>query len=428
MMIREIPVAALVALVAGLTLVGCSSSGSSSPPASGGAISGQLTGVWDASFKGALAPIVQRFESKDPSVKVNINYAGGDLSGLISTQLQAGTAPDLLLTFPGGDPGGGANLNVVTLASQGKLMDLSGEAWTSTVPKVWQSSVDYQGKTYAYPGVVQGLTAIYNKTRLDQLHLNIPATMSEVYQLCAAAKSAGAYAYAQALGDATGGGPQMLSFAQTMTLVYGPDPQFTQQQLDGKATFQNSGWKTQFQIYNQMYKDGCFGPGALGQNRSQSVDAVASGQALGTVTVTAALALLQKEAPQKTFVIAPMPATGNAADTYAVGLPAYTFAVNANTKNPAAAKAFMEFLAQPGNANLMAGGFNALPVIPNGEFVPPANLKQFADLVKQGRFGLLPTWPNAKVQSDLNEDVQGMLLGKNTSQSALAQMQSDLTP
>ena len=412
-------------LIAALALQGCSNGGTAAAPAANGTVGGTLTGVFDAAYKQALDPAAQAFQKEHPGVKVDINYAGGDVAGLISTQLQAGTAPDLLLTFPGGSPGNGGNVNVVTMASQNRLLDLSDSSWASAVPKKWTADVTYQGKTYAYPGAVQGLGAVYNQTKLDQLKLSIPQTMTEVLDLCAAAKRAGIYAYAQGLGDVSAG-PQMLSFAQTGTLVYGPNPEFTQQQLDGKATFQDSAWKQQFELYKKMYDAGCFGDGALGRTRQQGGDAVAAGRALGIVDVGAVMGILQKTAPRSKFALAGMPATDNPADTYMPALPGYTLAVNAKAKNPATAKAFLEFLAQPDNINHYAAEFGSVPAIPNDQFRPPAELDQFAKLVASGKFSNLPTWPNPVVQTTLNKVVQSMLLGDDSPESALKKMQDTL--
>ena len=418
---------AAAALLAGISLVGCSNDDGTGPAGSDGTIGGTLTGVWDATYKAALQPVVDGFQKKHPNVTVNINSVGGDIANLVSTQLQAGNAPDLLLTYPGGAPGGGGSLKVVTMASQNRLLDLSGSAWTSKVTDQWRPDVSHEGKTYAYPGAVQGLGALYNKTKLDQLNLEPPQTLAEVYTFCAAAKAAGVYAYAQGLGEATAG-PQMLSYAQTGTLVYGPDPQFTEKQSSGAATFPDSAWKTQLDIYQKMSAEGCFGEGALGRSRQQGSDAVAAGKALGIVDVGAVMAGLKTAAPKDTFTLEPMPATENAADSYMVALPIYTLAVNAKTKNPTTAKAFLEFLAEPENANLFAEGCNSVPAIPNDAFTPPDELKPFSELVKAGKFTKIPTWPNPKVQVTLNEAVQSMLLGKDTPDSVLQKMQDAFKP
>ncbi|GAA5088034.1 extracellular solute-binding protein [Microbacterium yannicii] len=406
-------------LVATIALAGCS--GSPAPAASDGSVSGTLTGVFDVNFKDTMEEIVANFEKKYPDVKVEFNYQGGDVGGLISTQLQANTAPDILLTFPGGDAGSGANVNVVTLASQGKLMDLSDQAWTNEVPEIWQSEVAYKDKTYAYPGAAQPLAAIYNQDALDDAGLTVPETLSDVYELCEAAAADGMYAYAQGLGE-TLAGPQMLSFGQTASLVYGPDPDFKSKLDDGSATYQDSAWVDQFEIYQKMFDEGCFGEGALGRDRKQGGDAVAAGKAFGIVDVGAAKSAMVATSPDTQYVVAGIPASDDG-DLYVTALPGYTVAANAAAKNPTAAAAFMEFLAEPAQSVIYANGFSSVPIIPNDEYTAPADLEPFAALLASGQYAKLPNLGAPEVQVALNEGVQSLLLGDDTPESVAEKMQ-----
>lgn len=410
-------------VITGALLAGCSGGQAAAPENSDGEITGTVTGIWDATFKDSIQPIAEAFQKKHPGVKMDITYQGGDIGGVLSTQLQAGTAPDLLITFPGGTPGSGGGTNVLTLASQGRLLDLSSSPWTETVPDQWKSEVDYEGKTYAYPGIAQGLGAIYDQTTLDKYDLEVPTTIDEVYDLCEAAKDAGVYAYAQGLGD-TLGGPQMLSYAQTSTLVYGPDPEAATQTKDGDFDFAKSGWKDQLEIYETMQKKGCFGDGALGRDRAQGNDEVASGRALGIVDVSAVIGAIQEKAPDDEFVFAPMPATGSADDTFATALLGYTIAVNAKAKNPAAAQAFLEFLSEPEQIAIHAEAFAALPAIPQDGYKAPAGLADFAGFIDSGAFTKLPVWPNAATQPAINESVQSLLLGNDSVDTTLAKIQA----
>lgn len=88
-------------------------------------MSGTLTGIFDSNYKTMLDQVIARFNEKHPGVKVEINYVGADMNGLLSTLLQSNTAPDILVSYPGGEPNDSADLNVITMAYQGKLLDLS---------------------------------------------------------------------------------------------------------------------------------------------------------------------------------------------------------------------------------------------------------------------------------------------------------------
>ena len=212
---------------------------------------------------------------------------------------------------------------------------------------MWENQFVYDGQVFAFPGAVQPLTAIYNQTLLDELGLTAPTTLDDVYTFCADAKAKGVYAYAQGLGDDAG--PQMLSFAQTASLVYGPTPDWDTQLAAGDVTYPGSGWETQYEVYQKMNDAGCFGDGSLGRSRTQGQDAVAARQALGLVDVGAVLASIQTANTTDDFVITAMPATEDGT-SYITALPIYSLTVNAKAKNMAAAKAFVEFAGEPGSS------------------------------------------------------------------------------
>ena len=67
-----------------------------------------------------------------------------------------------------------------------------------------------------------------------------------------------------ALGGATPWNTQLIPYALTPTLVYGPDPDFPQEMAAGKATFADSDWMTPFDKYPEMHTAGCFQDSALG--------------------------------------------------------------------------------------------------------------------------------------------------------------------
>jgi raffinose/stachyose/melibiose transport system substrate-binding protein len=406
-------------LAAGLTLTACSTS-SSGPEAnapSDGSVGGTLTVVYDATFRTALEPVVEAFEQKYPGTTVDVNYIGGDVENLMLTQIQAGTAPDVFLSFPGS----GETMTIESLASQGYLLDLSDSPWVADIPPALQEDMEYQGRTYAYPGTLQGLGGIYNQTRLQELGLQIPRTWTDVMELCESARDAGGYAYAQALNDPSG--PQMLYLALTGTLVYGPNPDFSTQLEEGETSIPESPWREAVEKYAEMNDAGCFGEGVLGRSSAQANNEVAAGEAAALVSVGANLAPIKDAAPDSEFTVAALPATDNPDDTYFTALPGYTLSVNAEAENPTAAKAFLDLLAEPEHINQYADGFASVPAIPNDSFRPPATLVEFNEAVADGRTAQLADWPNPMVNDVAQQGVQALLLGDDTVDDVLEEMQ-----
>lgn len=404
---------AAIVTVAAVALAGCSGSGGTNTE-TGGEPSGTLTGIFFSGYKDTYEKIVTAFEKKYPNVDVKFDYQGGDIGGLVMTQLQGGQAPDILTSFPGGQPGDTGD-TTVSLAAAGRIAKLDA-SWAPDVPEAWQPSVNYEDGTYAYPGALQPLAAVYNQTKLDELGLTIPTTLDELFQLCTDAKAKGIYALSQGLGDPAG--PQMLTFAQMATLQ--PDPaSFEADLAAGEASYADSEWVDAFKIYKKMNDLGCFGEGALGRTRDQGIQEVATGAALGLVDVGAALAGIQTANADNDYVIASVPATNNADDTRIVALPGFVTTINAKAKNPTAAQAFLEFMGQPDQAIVYANGFASVPLIPNADYEAPAELVAFSDLIGSGSYApLVAVQP--EVQTTLNQSVQSLILG-DVSPEQLAQ-------
>jgi raffinose/stachyose/melibiose transport system substrate-binding protein len=417
---RVLTKATACGLLAGLALAACSTapadSGGPAPGASG-AVSGTLSILYAKQFQSALEPVVKAFEQRYPGTKVDVNYVSGDVGNLIGTQLQAGTVADVFITLPG--PGGA--MNVHTLAGQNRLLDLSDAPWAANIPKLWRNDMSYNGKTYAYPGTLQGLGAVYNMTKLKELGLTAPTTWSQVLGFCKSATERGVYAYAQGFNDPAG--PQMMFLALSANLVYGPTPDFSTRLKEKKTTVPASPWKQVMEKYKQLNDAGCFGKGTLGRTRDQGGQEVSAGKALGIVDVGAVLATLQQAAPKSEFTITPMPATDNPADTYFAALPGFTLAANAKAKNPAAAKAFLNLLAEPANISVYAKGYASVPVIPAAGFTPPANLKSFNQAIAAGKASKIADWPNPKVNEVAQQGVQAIFLGKDSVDEVLQKMQ-----
>ncbi|MFJ6453964.1 ABC transporter substrate-binding protein [Paenarthrobacter sp. NPDC091669] len=422
MKIRNSVVAAAVITATAISLAGCSGgtgntgNAGTNNQAAGGEPSGTLTGLFSSVFKDTYEQIAADFEKKYPKVDVKFDYQGGDVGALVMTQLQGGTAPDILTSFPGGTKTDAAD-TVVSLAASGRIAPLEAP-WVEDVPDAWKPSVNYEDKTYAYPGALQPLAGIYNKTKLDELGLKIPTTLDEVYKLCTAAKDAGVYAYSLGLGDPAG--PQMLTYSQLATLEKDPN-QFDADLAAGKKTYADSVWVDQFGIYKKMGDAGCFGEGALGRSRDQAGQEVAKGSALASVDVGAMLGQLQKMAPESSFQVAAMPATNNATDTKVVALPGYVNTINAKAKNPTAAQAFLEFMGEPEPSAIYAKGFASVPVLANDVYKAPEELAAFADLINRGAYAPLGT-VQSEVQAQLNQALQSLILGDSTPRQVAEKM------
>ncbi|GAA2796917.1 hypothetical protein GCM10020219_080100 [Nonomuraea dietziae] len=208
-----------------------------------------------AAGQGPAKAAVEAFEKANPGVTVKTTFTEDDASyqQQLRTQLASGTAPDVFRMWPGG----GNTMAVRDLGEDGMLMDLSGESWAGGLSSDLKSvTSDPSGKVVAVPVTIGAIGAVWNDQAMQKSGLSKPTTWPEVLRFCKDAKAKGVVPFA--LGLKSAWVTQLVPYALTASLVYGPNAGFTQQQKDGKTTFSASQWKQALEKYLQMREEGCF--------------------------------------------------------------------------------------------------------------------------------------------------------------------------
>lgn len=405
--------AAIAAL--GLGLVACSTG---TDAGGGDAKTLNITAVTNE--KAALDVVVPMFEKANPGVKVNVETSALDqYQPAIATQLSSGTAPDVIGVWPGG----GNPASMLSLVPGGYLRDISEIDRVNEFPEGVKSVAQVDGKTYVAPVSFSGIGPIYNMTAMKDAGFTVPSTWSELLQFCTDAKEqTGKPAFY--LGAQTNWNTQLITYALTPTLVYGPDPDFAAEMADGKRTFADSDWKQALDQYMEMSENDCFEPDALGVSYESAVTALAKGDTFGATFVTSGLAALRAEAPEGTeFSMEALPATNSADDTLMAGAAGSAWAINAKAKNPELATKFVEFLLSPEGMAAYAEANGTLPSIPNDDEIDPAltTLQEY-----QGANETIPwmdqLWPNARVQAAHFVAIQNLLAGTASAKDGLKAM------
>lgn len=414
---RRIAAVAAGTLVAALALAGCSSTPAPAPEGDG---AGTLTIFAIPNGKAALDKLIPEFEKANEGIKVEITYAEVDsMISTLRTQLSAGTAADVFSAWPGnGTPGSMENL-----VPGGFLMDLSDMAFSKNIPSGFDSVTEVDGKRYVLPMSTGAIGGIYNVKAVEDAGAKVPTTWNEVLAFCDTAKAAGKVAFA--LGAQTLWNTQLIDYALTPTLVYGPNPNFDKEQAAGKASFADSAWKDALDKNVEMLKRGCFQPDPLGTPYESATAMVASGDALAIVSVSSTFAAIAATAPAGTELsMFALPATNKAADTWMPAGASGAYGANAKAKNPVAAKKFMEFLGSDKVMAEYATISGQLPSIPTDLFTVPASLQVVVDHVKAGTIHpyIDQLWPNAKVQAAHFDAVQKVLGGTASVDDVLKEM------
>ncbi|SNY64947.1 ABC transporter substrate-binding protein [Paractinoplanes atraurantiacus] len=376
-----------------LTLAGCSTGG-------GDAAGNDSVLTLAAAGSAPAQAVIDAFKAANPGIEVKTTFTEDDASyqQQLRTQLASGTAPDVFRIWPGA----GNSTSVLDLSKDGLLADLSGEAWAAKVNEAEKTvSSDANGKLVALPVTIGAIGAVWNDQAVSKSGLAKPATFPQVLEFCKAARGKNTYAFA--LGLKSAWVTQLIPYALTSSLVYGPNPEFTADQLAGKTTFAASAWKDAMDKYVQMKDAQCFNPSPNGVGYDEQMQMLGQGKALGAVHVLSAVANAKKYATaDTTFSMTPFPATDKAADTFVPVSVGIAYAVNAKAKNPELAKKFLDFVAGDQGQEVYATKAAAAPALPTTAFKADALQQPVLDAQTGGRSTVYPDqrWPGPKVQSE----------------------------
>jgi raffinose/stachyose/melibiose transport system substrate-binding protein len=416
---RTIPaLAAATALV--LTAGACSNTPAAPAGQTGSSGGGTVTFASVGSDKPGAEALAKAFTAKT-GTQVTVTITDVDnYQTTLRTQLTSGTAPDVFFTW-GGD---GNPMAMQVVQEAGLIADLSDYSFVKDVPPGFKSVTTVDGKTYIAPATTAFIGAAYNTQAMDKQGWKAPTTWSEMLQLCGTAKAAGKSLFAYA--GATPWNTQLIPYALTPTLVYGPNPTFASDMSQKKATFASSGWVTAFDKYQQMYKAGCFQDNSLGTTYEDALKLVGQGKAMASVQVNASMVAILQSAPDGTKLsLEPLPANDDPGSTRMAAALGAAYGLNAKAKNAEGGKAFIEFLTSPEGQATYATATAAVPVLPaSADYKQDPALDTAVKYLKDGKSDpfMDQLWPNAKVQQTHFEVLQKLLAGKMTSVEAATEM------
>jgi raffinose/stachyose/melibiose transport system substrate-binding protein len=361
-----------------------------------------------------------------PNIHINATYTDNVTEAtLILAQLQAGNAPDVFYLVPGS----GAAAGVWALASAGRLMDLTKRPWVKRVPAYAKPLNSWKGKIYGWPFVLNSSGFLYNVETFKQLGLTIPTQTSQVIAECRKVSAAGKYMFALGMAGASGNAGYLpLSQIIMNTFVYSIDPKWNAERDKKTVKFTNSPlWTRAYQVLLDMKDAGCFNPSPAATTFGQALAMVANGQAVGVLNAASGVPSLLALNPKLNLKLLPFPAD-KAANTVA-GVAGSALSANAASTHPKETRLFMDFMARPAQANVVAKANSALsPYLGT----PWATKKlhgdlpiQLTPLVKPFSAGKVS---NAPFQSFANSSmwftvVAGYIPGLFTGQKTIAQIE-----
>lgn len=401
-----------IAFAISSVLAACGSGG-------GGGTDGTITLSANLVEKPALDAIIRKFERAHPNITVKPTYATvQERAPLLSTQFQAGTAPDVI-----GLVGGNAHpAPLFQYAKSGKLVDLSSAPWVARLPSFMKPVVSVNGAVYGGQALVYTTATIYNRPLFERLGLKVPETFDQFLALCGAIRDKAPNVTPLAW---PGSIPAVITDVMTMSAssdVYARNPQWNQQRQRGEVKFQTTpGWRNAIERIVRMRDAKCFGPSTVSDTFQQSVAQMAGEKAAMLMGADALLPALRAANPKTEFGMFPLP--GRTKDeTYIVLDPNENFAVNKKSGNISAAREFVDFLAQPEQSRILA---KTVGTVAPQDYARARDAKVSAKALGKdhelfaphaSRFVVNPSnlWPTPEIASEMAQAAQGLFSGQST--------------
>ena len=411
-------------MAAGMLLSGCGgSSESQTAPAAGdagasesGEVSGTLTFLsWYN--QSDYQPILDAFNEKYPDVEIdfqNVSTENNQYSQRLTLLANSGELPDVFYIQP----------PIAKFAKEGYLMELDDLDAMKDISGTYRDTYTYEGKTYAFVDDAWIGGVYYDKDMFEANGLEVPETYDDFLNICKTF-------YDQGIRPVSISGTSLpdLMYWIHDTEVLAENPDYDKEIDAGQHTF-TEGYLDNINQWKKDFVDtGYMDEAVVGYSDEQRLEEFASGEAAMTISGPWSLSTIRAKAPEKNVGIFPF--VGSKGQKYTVGAVNVGIAISANAKNPAAAKAFMNFLAEDETMLLyqqLTGNF----MVKDVGYEVDEVLTPLVEFANNGQFAL-PTvyWTNTGTLDPMvQKGLQEIILGIKTPEQLVAELdekQSELS-
>jgi raffinose/stachyose/melibiose transport system substrate-binding protein len=411
------------AVVGGSALLSACGSSTSSATASGsvaatGPISVMASQDW---VKDPEMQLAKKFEAKT-GIKVDYQIVPSDqYTALLTTKLNSGQAADIFMSQSG-------KFDIVSslqIAKNG--VDLSDQPWVSRFDASVKDQCSTGGKVYGITIWDQSdsYAIIYNKKIFTQLGLKPPTTFAEFKDVCAAILKAGITPIYEPVKD---GWHAQLNFFDVSASYDKSDSNLVSALNANKTTFAAHPVFTQMiGQMKEIYGAGDWGKDSLSNQYANLPTQMASGKFAMTTNMMGRAADIVKAGTtyaEADFGVFPVPYLDNQIIAETPCGP--TKFVYSKSKNIAAVKQYLSFLADPENLQYMIDqepSFNALPFSGLKTSYPAA----MADAIKSFKPGKATVYQNAVIYlnpqwMDFGTDLTAYLTGDMQADKVIAKI------
>lgn len=177
---------AALAVTASLTLTACSKEDDTSAD-------GKVTIEYfnqKTEMVDTLKEIIKDFEAEDPNIHVKMTSVPG-AGTVLKTRVLAGDVPDVINIYP-------QNMDFQEWAKAGYFYDMTGKAYLNNLKNHYANEYRINKKVYSVPLTANVSGIYYNKTKFQELGLEVPKTWDEFVKLVEQIKADGETPFALA--------------------------------------------------------------------------------------------------------------------------------------------------------------------------------------------------------------------------------------
>lgn len=343
---------------------------------------------------------IEEFEAQHPNIRIepdfiqNANYMAG-----IKIRLLGGEPLDVFDTW---SP---SLFQEFRKLNSNVYLDLTGSDFLNDfMPHVLQP-VTSNGKVYGVPEVMHSDGLLYNKQIFTELGLSVPNTWTEFIMVCETLKNAGIIPVAM---DSYWSTAQF--FWGSIMSNNGADEEWTRKLESGEIPIRNNVFVDAIEKHKEIIDRGFVPPNWNSMKHEQSKDMLGKGEAAMMITGTWDIPSIMER--DHSVEIGFMMVPGEKKTVPNINIGTYRV-INANTKHPEEAKAFVAFMSSQATQEKLAEGARAVPSIANAKSGNPIS-EEIASYVTRPDAVLY--WPHTvsteSLQVNIQEGVNKYLAGQ----------------
>ena len=347
--------------------------------------------------------IVNEFMDENPNIKVNITLAESTTTTLIS-RISSGDIPNLVSIYPW-------NASYKDMMAEGLFVDLTGEKFLDRVNQNVLAQCEYEGANYSLPLTVNAYGLYYNVDIFNELGLEPPKTLDELWEVCEKLKAAGYQAFSFPDKKAT-------RINQMFDRVLGGsvDHEFASKCDDLIAGTYSITEDPNMRTYaDAIIKIREYGNAdSLGYDDEPAYEEFTSGKAAMYIDGTWAVTTFESMNPDLNFNCTSIP-TITADEFYTSGSIDTAFAISSDSSDAQveACKKFLSFLVREDIAQEFCDG-DKNPNLVEGVSYSVPQLEEINNLIADGKFvaSLARVWTQ-DLRNNIVPEVQALILDKD---------------